>query len=126
MFYVLTALRAELRNRGWFESMNIEMPNLADSLDLVALVRWRTLFRSTKIIERWLQRALHACAQVERDRIEALFEVAGRDIRSVTSTDLGFVAGPRINAAGRLDDMSVGIECLLSESTAARVLLRRS
>ena len=54
-----------------------------------------------------------------RPGIEALFEVAGRDIRSVTSTDLGFVAGPRINAAGRLDDMSVGIECLLSESTAA-------
>ena len=68
MFYVLTALRAELRNRGWFESMNIEMPNLADSLWIWwPWVRLRMLFRSTKIIAPWLLRALHACAQVERD-----------------------------------------------------------
>lgn len=120
MFYVLTALRAELRNRGWFDAMNIDMPNLADSLDLVAL---GTIADVVPLDQnnRTLVAAGIARMRAGRGRpgIEALFEVAGRDIRSVTSTDLGFVAGPRINAAGRLDDMSVGIECLLSESTAA-------
>lgn len=120
MFYVLTALRAELRNRGWFDSMNIEMPNLADSLDLVALGTVADVVPLDKN-NRTLVAAGIARMRAGRARpgIEALFEVAGRDIRSVTSTDLGFVAGPRINAAGRLDDMSIGIECLLSESTAA-------
>ena len=120
MFYVLTALRAELRNRGWFEAMNIEMPNLADSLDLVALGTVADVVPLDKN-NRTLVAAGIARMRAGRARpgIEALFEVAGRDIRSVTSTDLGFVAGPRINAAGRLDDMSVGIECLLAESTAA-------
>jgi len=120
MFYVLTALRAELRNRGWFEAMKIEMPNLADSLDLVALGTVADVVPLDKN-NRTLVAAGIARMRAGRARpgIEALFEVAGRDIRSVTSTDLGFVAGPRINAAGRLDDMSVGIECLLAESTAA-------
>lgn len=120
MFYVLTALRAELRNRGWFDAMNIEMPNLADSLDLVALGTVADVVPLDRN-NRTLVAAGIARMRAGRGRpgIEALFEVAGRDIRSVTSTDLGFVAGPRINAAGRLDDMSVGIECLLSESTAA-------
>ena len=119
MFYVLTSLRAELRNRGWFDSMNIEMPNLADSLDLVALGTVADVVPLDKN-NRTLVAAGIARMRAGRARpgIEALFEIAGRDIRSVTSTDLGFVAGPRINAAGRLDDMSVGIECLLSESTA--------
>ena len=118
MFYVLTALRAELRSRDWFESMNIEMPNLADSLDLVALGTVADVVPLDKN-NRTLVAAGIARMRAGRARpgIEALFEVAGRDIKSVTSTDLGFVAGPRINAAGRLDDMSVGIECLLSESS---------
>ena len=118
MFYVLTALRAELRQRGWFETMGIEMPNLADSLDLVALGTVADVVPLDKN-NRTLVAAGIARMRAGRARpgIEALFEVAGRDIRSVSSTDLGFVAGPRINAAGRLDDMSVGIECLLSESS---------
>ena len=118
MFYVLTALRAELRHRGWFETMGIEMPNLADSLDLVALGTIADVVPLDKN-NRTLVAAGIARMRAGRARpgIEALFEVAGRDIRTVSSTDLGFVAGPRINAAGRLDDMSVGIECLLSESS---------
>ena len=52
-----------------------------------------------------------------RPGIEALFEVAGKDYRQATATDLGFIVGPRLNAAGRLDDMSIGIECLLAESS---------
>ena len=124
MFYVLTALRAELRQRGWFETMGIEMPNLADALDLVALGTVADVVPLDKN-NRTLVAAGIARMRAGRARpgIEALFEVAGRDIRSVSSTDLGFIAGPRINAAGRLDDMSVGIECLLSESSfAAREL----
>ena len=118
MFYVLTALRAELRHRGWFETMGIEMPNLADSLYLVALGTIADVVPLDKN-NRTLVAAGIARMRAGRARpgIEALFEVAGRDIRTVSSTDLGFVAGPRINAAGRLDDMSVGIECLLSESS---------
>jgi single-stranded-DNA-specific exonuclease len=120
MFYVLTALRAELRQRGWFETMGVEMPNLADALDLVALGTVADVVPLDKN-NRTLVAAGIARMRAGRARpgIEALFEVAGRDIRSVSSTDLGFIAGPRINAAGRLDDMSIGIECLLSESSVA-------
>ena len=120
MFYVLSALRAELRQRGWFETMGIEMPNLADALDLVALGTVADVVPLDRN-NRTLVAAGIARMRAGRARpgIEALFEVGGRDIRSVSSTDLGFIAGPRINAAGRLDDMSVGIECLLSESSIA-------
>ena len=124
MFYVLTALRAELRQRGWFESMGIDIPNLADALDLVALGTVADVVPLDKnnrtLVAAGLARMRSGRA---RPGIEALFEVAGRDISQVSSTDLGFVAGPRLNAAGRLDDMSVGIECLLAESsTSARTL----
>ena len=124
MFYVLTALRAELRQRGWFESMGIDIPNLADALDLVALGTVADVVPLDKnnrtLVAAGLARMRSGRA---RPGIEALFEVAGRDISQVSSTDLGFVAGPRLNAAGRLDDMSVGIECLLAESSAlARTL----
>lgn len=120
MFYVLTALRAELRGRGWFESMGIDIPNLADALDLVALGTVADVVPLDKnnrtLVAAGLARMRSGRA---RPGIEALFEVAGRDISQVSSTDLGFVAGPRLNAAGRLDDMSVGIECLLAESSAS-------
>ena len=124
MFYVLTALRAELRGRGWFESMGIDIPNLANALDLVALGTVADVVPLDKnnrtLVAAGLARMRSGRA---RPGIEALFEVAGRDISQVSSTDLGFVAGPRLNAAGRLDDMSVGIECLLAESSAsARIL----
>lgn len=120
MFYVLTALRAELRQRGWFESMGIDIPNLADALDLVALGTVADVVPLDKnnrtLVAAGLARMRSGRA---RPGIEALFEVAGRDISQVSSTDLGFVAGPRLNAAGRLDDMSLGIECLLAESSAS-------
>ena len=120
MFYVLTALRAELRNRGWFEETGREPPNLADSLDLVALGTVADvvpLDRNNRIL------VAAGLARIRAGRarpgIDALLEVAGRNGKSLSSTDLGFVLGPRLNAAGRLDDMSVGIECLLAESGAA-------
>jgi single-stranded-DNA-specific exonuclease len=120
MFYVLTALRAELRSRGWFDQTGREPPNMADSLDLVALGTVADvvpLDRNNRVL------VAGGLARIRAGRarpgIEALLEVAGRDGRTISSGDLGFILGPRLNAAGRLDDMSVGIECLLAESHAA-------
>ena len=122
IFYVMLALRAELRNRGWFE----QRPeiNLGHYLDLVALGTVADvvpLDRNNRIlVAAGLQRIRAGQA---RPGIIALLEVASRQQRSVVASDLGFAVGPRINAAGRLDDMSIGIECLLSEDAAqARTL----
>jgi single-stranded-DNA-specific exonuclease len=118
MFYVLSALRAELRQRGWFSTEGITEPNLGDALDLVALGTVADvvpLDRNNRIlVAAGLARIRGGRA---RPGIEALFEVAGRDYRQATASDLGFIVGPRLNAAGRLDDMSIGIECLLTESS---------
>ncbi|MGB0623571.1 MAG: single-stranded-DNA-specific exonuclease RecJ [Luminiphilus sp.] len=120
MFYVLSAVRAALRDRGWFSAAGIEEPNLGDVLDLVALGTVADvvpLDRNNRIlVAAGLARIRSGRA---RPGIEALFEVAGRDHRQATASDLGFIVGPRLNAAGRLDDMSIGIECLLAESSAS-------
>lgn len=127
MFYVLTAVRAELRNRGWFEATGREMPNLGDALDLVALGTVADvvpLDRNNRIlVAAGLERIRSGRA---RPGIEALLEVAGRNPATITASDLGFILGPRLNAAGRLDDMSIGIECLLAENSfAARPLAQQ-
>ena len=118
MFYVLSALRAELRERRWFDGQGLSEPNLGDALDLVALGTVADvvpLDRNNRIlVAAGLARIRSGRA---RPGIEALFEVAGKDYRQATATDLGFIVGPRLNAAGRLDDMSIGIECLLAESS---------
>ncbi|MGB5735111.1 MAG: DHH family phosphoesterase, partial [Thiohalocapsa sp.] len=119
MFYLLAATRSELRRRGWFDSARvgaIAEPNLAQWLDLVALGTVAdvvTLDRNNRIlVEQGLRRirAGHC-----RPGLRALLEIAGCRIQQVTARDLGFSAGPRLNAAGRLDDMSVGVECLVTE-----------
>ena len=118
MFYVLSALRAELRRRVWFDGEGPPEPNLGDALDLVALGTVADvvpLDRNNRIlVAAGLARIRSGRA---RPGIEALFEVAGKDHRQATASDLGFIVGPRLNAAGRLDDMSIGIECLLAESS---------
>jgi single-stranded-DNA-specific exonuclease len=114
MFYVLMALRAELRLRGHFEAQN--QPRLDKLLDLVALGTVADVVKldanNRILVAQGLQRirAGHACAG-----INALFRVAGKETRQVTPMDLGFTVGPRLNAAGRLADMSLGIECLLTD-----------
>ncbi len=117
IFYIMLALRAELRARGWFvEGQDI---NLAQYLDLVALGTVADvvpLDRNNRILVAQGLRRIRA-AQC-RPGILALLEVASREPRSVVAADLGFVVGPRINAAGRLEDMSIGIECLLCEDQA--------
>tara|TARA_B110000503_G_scaffold34861_1_gene56868 strand:- start:21211 stop:22938 length:1728 start_codon:yes stop_codon:yes gene_type:complete len=117
IFYIMLALRAELRTRGWF-AQRAEV-NLAQYLDLVALGTVADvvpLDRNNRILVAEGLRRIRGgqC----RPGILALLEVASRQCASVVASDLGFAVAPRINAAGRLEDMSIGIECLLSEDMA--------
>ncbi|NMY53148.1 single-stranded-DNA-specific exonuclease RecJ [Pseudomonas sp. WS 5011] len=118
MFYVLLALRARLRETGWFSAQHPE-PNLGELLDLVALGSVADVVpldaNNRILVHQGLARIRAGRA---RPGLRAILEVAGRDHRRITSTDLGFILGPRLNAAGRLDDMALGIECLLCEDEA--------
>ena len=115
MFYVLLALRAELRIRGAFEQNS--GPNLTELLDLVALGTVADLVKLDSnnriLVEQGLRRirAGVGCAGVA-----ALLKIAGKSPEKVTAQDFGFAVGPRLNAAGRLDDMRLGIACLLAET----------
>ncbi len=115
MFYVLLMLRAELRARGAFA--DIAEPNLTELLDLVALGTVADLVKldanNRILVEQGLRRIR---AGVCCEGIKALLRVAGRDLKQTNAQDLGFYVGPRLNAAGRLDDMRLGIQCLLAET----------
>lgn len=113
MFYVLLALRSRLRSSGWFATR--PEVNLADYLDLVAVGTVADVVRldyNNRVLVQ--QGLLRIRAGRARPGLLALLQVAGRKPEQISATDLGFVLGPRINAAGRLDDMRIGIECLLS------------
>nr|WP_288497576.1 single-stranded-DNA-specific exonuclease RecJ [uncultured Pseudomonas sp.] len=118
IFYVLLALRARLRELGWFTVERPE-PNLGELLDLVALGSVADVVpldaNNRILVHQGLARIRAGRA---RPGLRALLEVAGKQHARITSTDLGFILGPRLNAAGRLDDMSLGIECLLCEDEA--------
>jgi len=125
MFYVLTQLRAELRARGRFDEAG--QPRLDTLLDLVALGTVADLVRLDRnnriLVQAGLERMRRGAMQ---PGIAALFQVAGRDPRRARASDLGFALGPRINAAGRLTDMSQGIACLLSDDPdQARAMAQR-
>lgn len=113
IFYVLMALRARLRSLGWYESK--PQPNIGELLDLVALGSVADVVpldaNNRILVHQGLERIRAGRA---RPGIKAILEVAKREAARITSTDLGFIVGPRLNAAGRLDDMSLGIECLLT------------
>ncbi len=114
MFYVLTGLRKHLREQGLLPE---PQPNLGNLLDLVALGTVADVVPLDHNNRIFVEQGLRRIRQGEaRPGILALLEVAGRDHSEISSTDLGFVVGPRLNAAGRLDDMSVGIACLLADS----------
>lgn len=119
IFYVLLALRARLREIGWFARQGMAEPNLAELLDLVALGSVADVVpldaNNRILVHQGLARIRAGRA---RPGLKALLEVAGKQAARVTSTDLGFILGPRLNAAGRLDDMSLGIECLLCDDEA--------
>ena len=117
MFYVLIATRAELRKRGAYADK--PEPNLSELLDLVALGTVADVVKLDQnnriLVAQGLQRirAGKMCAG-----IAALLKIAGRDAQKASTFDLGFAIGPRLNAAGRLDDMALGIRCLLTDSTS--------
>ncbi|MFO1388951.1 single-stranded-DNA-specific exonuclease RecJ [Cellvibrio sp.] len=117
IFYVMNALRAELRQMGWFAESGIDEPNMASFLDLVALGTVADVVpldhNNRILVSQGLQRIR---AGVGRPGINALLEVAGKQMHKVVASDFGFALGPRLNAAGRLDDMSLGIQCLICES----------
>ncbi len=125
MFYVLLALRARLRDNGWFAQR--AEPDLSTLLDLVALGTVADLvpldYNNRVLVEAGLRRirARQACAGML-----ALIEASKRTPETLCASDLGFALGPRINAAGRMDDMRLGIECLLcDEPGRARELAER-
>jgi len=115
-FYLMLAVRAALREKNWFNDERAE-PNMANYLDLVALGTVADVVplddNNRILIEFGLQRirANKACSG-----INALLTIAGKSIEGCSSQDFGFIIGPRINAAGRLEDMSIGIECLLCDN----------
>jgi len=115
IFYVMSALRAELKRRNWFEDQHIPEPKMADYLDLVALGTVADVVsldtNNRILVQQGIKRIQ---AGLARPGILALLEIGRRDYSRLKASDLGFVVGPRLNAAGRLDDMSVGIECLLT------------
>lgn len=117
MFYVMLALRAELRQRGWFTDR--PEPNLGDLLDLVALGTVADVVKLDRnnriLVSQGLKRMRAGRMQAG---IAALFKAAGRDAGKATAFDLGFLIGPRLNAAGRLADMRLGVECLLTDDPA--------
>ncbi|TFH12655.1 MAG: single-stranded-DNA-specific exonuclease RecJ [Nitrosomonadales bacterium] len=114
MFYLMLALRAELRVRGKFVSK--KEPNLANLLDLVALGTVADVVKLDENNRILVQQGLY---RIRNGRgcagINALLGVVRRDFRQVSTYELGFMLGPRLNAAGRLDDMSLGIECLITD-----------
>jgi len=115
VFYVLMALRTLLREKNWFLDKQLQEPNLAQFLDIVAVGTVADVakldYNNRILVDQGLRRirADKCCAG-----IRALLTVAGKKLFRISSTDLGFVVGPRLNAAGRLEDMSLGIECLLT------------
>lgn len=119
IFYVMTRLRTALREEGWFQQQNIVEPNMATYLDLVAIGTVADVvpldFNNRVLVQQGLQRIRYGQA---RPGVMALLDLAKRQPQTLNATDLGFVIGPRLNAAGRLDDISLGIQCLLCESAS--------
>ena len=116
-FYLLLALRAALTELGWFTRLSISAPNMGEYLDLVALgtVADVVAFDANNrvLVHQGLQRMR---AGRVRPGIQALIDISQRNQSRLVASDLGFALGPRLNAVGRLDDMSMGVACLLSEN----------
>jgi single-stranded-DNA-specific exonuclease len=116
IFYVMLALRRHLSDSGWFTTQNIPEPNMSKLLDLVALGTVADvvpLDQNNRILVHQGLRRIRAGQCIPG--ISALLEIAGRNQTRLVASDLGFAVAPRLNAAGRLDDMSLGIDCLLTD-----------
>lgn len=117
IFYVMTALRTRLREMGWFDEQSIPDPKMTDLLDLVALGTVADvvpLDHNNRVLV--TQGLMRIRAGYCRPGIRAIAEIAGKSLANLRASDFGFAIGPRLNAAGRLDDMSLGIRCLMSDS----------
>ena len=123
-FYLLSAVRKVLRQKSWFEQKQLSEPLLADYLDLVALGTIADVVPFDKnnrvLVNEGIRRMR---AGKIRPGIRALLAVSGTNFKKLVSRDIAFGVAPRLNAAGRLEDMSIGIECLLSETDAGAVVL---
>ena len=123
-FYLLSAVRKVLRQKLWFEQKQLSEPLLADYLDLVALGTIADVVPFDKnnrvLVNEGIRRMR---AGKVRPGIRALLAVSGTNFKKLISRDIAFGVAPRLNAAGRLEDMSIGIECLLSETDAGAVVL---
>ncbi|NAW59105.1 MULTISPECIES: single-stranded-DNA-specific exonuclease RecJ [unclassified Vibrio] len=119
-FYLMMALCVHMRKTGWFSEQGMVEPKLMELIDLVALGTVADVVpldeNNRILVHQGLQRIRAGKA---RPGIQALIEVAKRDARRLVASDFGFALGPRINAAGRLDDMSFGVELLLSNNIHA-------
>ncbi len=116
MFYVLMALRSRLRDNKWFEKQNITQPNLAQLLDYVALGTVADVVALDQVNRILVhQGLLRMRAGQAHPGINALIDIAKKQASSINASDLGFGLAPRLNAAGRMDDMSLGIQCLLTD-----------
>lgn len=127
IFYVMLALRAQLRAKQWFAQHHIADPNLATLLDLVALGTVAdvvNLDHNNRILVS--QGLARVRARQASPGVLALLKVAGRDPERITATDFGFCVAPRLNAAGRLDDMSIGIRCLLADDPGTAASLAQT
>ena len=115
IFYVLLGLRGKLRDSGWFSERGLPIPNMASFLDLVALGTVADVVpldqNNRVLVYQGLQRIR---AGQCRPGITALLRIAGRNPQRAQAADMGFAVGPRLNAAGRIDDMSLGINCLIT------------
>ena len=123
-FYVMLALRQELRQRDWFNSQSIAEPNLAQMLDLVALGTVADLVPLDHLNRLLVKQGLKRINQgLTRPGIKTILQLARGETEEVVAQDMGFAVAPRLNAAGRLDDMTLGIECLLSQTAAGALPL---
>lgn len=119
MFYVLMALRVRLRELDWFTQRQIPEPNLGQLLDYVALGTVADVV-TLDVVNRTLvyQGLLRIRTGKSGPGLRALIEIAGKNPQTINAADLGFSIAPRLNAAGRMDDMTLGIQCLLTEDPA--------
>ena len=119
IFYVLLALRSRLRELKWFEAQHIQEPNLAQLLDYVALGTVADVVALEQINRILVHQGLLRIRTGQcHPGLTALVEVSGKNPQALMASDLGFSIGPRLNAAGRMDDMSLGIQCLLTDDPA--------
>ena len=116
IFYVLMALRSRLRELNWFNETNLPEPNLGQLLDYVALGTVADVVHLDHINRILVYQGLMRIRTGKcHPGLQALINISGKNAQTIIATDLGFSLGPRLNAAGRMDDMSLGIQCLLTD-----------